>query len=149
MISNLKYKIRNPETDKEFLDYYRLRWKILRKPLGENIESIKDKFEEDSFHLIAITKDKKIVGVGRLHYTNIRSCQIRYMAVDDEYRGKRIGQNILSKLIKEGLKNKVEKIFLHSRREAVDFYRKNRFKLIKKSHLLFNKIQHYYMEFIF
>ena len=149
MFSNLKYKIRNPINDKEFSDYFQLRWKVLRKPLGKNMESIKDEFEKDSFHLIAITKDNKIIGVGRFHYTDYNSCQIRYMAVDSKYRGNRIGRNILSELIKEGLKNKVEKIFLHAREETLYFYGRNKFRLIKKSHLLFNKIQHYYMEFIF
>ena len=149
MISKLQYKIRSPQNDKEFSDYFKLRWEVLRKPFGETLESIKDECEKDSFHLIAITKDKKILGIGRLHYTDQNSCQIRYMAVDHIYRGNRIGQNILLELIKEGLKNKVEKIFLHAREESLDFYGKNKFRLIKKSHLIFNKIQHYYMEFIF
>ena len=149
MISELQYKIRSPQNDKEFSDYFKLRWNVLRKPLGGTLESTKDEFEKDSFHIIAITKDKKILGVGRLHYTNQNSCQIRFMAVDSKFRGNKIGQNILLELIKEGIKNKVEKIFLHAREESLDFYGKNKFRLIKKSHLLFNKVQHYYMEFIF
>tara|TARA_B100000029_G_scaffold341048_1_gene333319 strand:+ start:517 stop:966 length:450 start_codon:yes stop_codon:yes gene_type:complete len=147
--NNLNYKIRNPENDIEFSEYFKLRWKILRKPLGKSIESIKDEFENDSFHLIAIMPDKRIIGVGRLHYAGQNSCQIRYMAVDDKFRGNGIGQSILLELIKEGLKNNVENIFLHAREEALEFYGKNKFKIVKKSHLLFNKIQHYYMEFIF
>ena len=148
MINNLNYKVRNPKNDQEYLDYFKLRWEVLRKPFGQTLESIKDEFEKDSFHLIAITKNNEVIGVGRLHYTEQSACQIRYMAVDSKYRGHKIGQHILSELIKEGLKNKVEKIFLHAREEALDFYGKNKFRLIKKSHLLFNKVQHYYMEFI-
>ena len=51
----------------------------------------------------------------------------------------------------EGIRNKAKskgkkKVILHSRENTVDFYKKNGFSLIKKSHIIFNSIQHYLME---
>ena len=148
MSNNIKYCIRVPETKIELDSYYRLRWEILRKPLGQSINSTKDEFEKDSYHLIAITNKKIIIGVARLHKVDQNTAQIRYMAIDKKFRGNGIGTKILLTLISKASKDKIKKIFLHSREEAVSFYKKNNFKLIKKSHLLFNTIQHYYMEFI-
>ena len=44
--------VKKPETLQEFEEYYSLRWKILRKPLGESMGSEKDNLENDSFHLM-------------------------------------------------------------------------------------------------
>ena len=90
--------------------------------------------------------NQKVVGVGRIHKVNDENSQIRYMATDSKYRGFGIGSLILSKLIDIAILNKQKKVILHSRENAIEFYKKNDFILIKKSHLLFNKIQHYLME---
>ena len=87
MSNNIKYCIRVPETKIELDSYYRLRWEILRKPLGQSINSTKDEFEKDSYHLIAITNEKKIIGVGRLHNVDQNTAQIRYMAINKKFRG--------------------------------------------------------------
>ena len=148
MSNNIKYCIRVPETKIELDSYYRLRWEILRKPLGKSMDSTKDEFEKNSYHLIAITNKKIIIGVGRLHNINQKLAQIKYMAINKKFRGNGIGKKILLMLIRKASKDKITKIFLHSREEAISFYEKNNFKLIMKSHLLFNTIQHYYMEII-
>ena len=137
MNKHIEYYIRIPENKMELDSYYRLRWEILRKPLGQSINSTKDEFEKDSYHLIAVTDKKKIIGVGRLHNADKNTAQIRYMAINKKFRGNGIGTKILLMLKNKASKDKIKKIFLHSREEAVSFYKKNDFKLIKKSHLLF------------
>ena len=140
------YLIRSPKNKKEFDAYYMLRWEVLRKPLGGSLESTKDEFESKSYHVIAITSKGEILGVGRLHDINNESCQIRYMAIKDKYRNLGIGRGIVINLIEQAQKENKKKIILHSRENSVNFYKKNGFIHISKSHLLFNKIQHYLMQ---
>ncbi len=53
-------EFRAPLNSKEFKEYDLFRWKILRKPIGKEIDSLKDQYEESSFHLIGI-KDEIII----------------------------------------------------------------------------------------
>ena len=141
-----KYSIHPPKTKSEFSEYYKLRWEILRKPLGQSIKECQDELENISHHVIAININHKVIGAGRIHYINSNVAQIRYMAVDIKYRGNNAGSRILKYLIDKALSDNISKIFLHARENSIDFYIKNDFKIIKKSHLLLNKIQHYLME---
>ena len=87
MNNHIEYYIRIPENKMELDSYYRLRWEILRKPFGKSINCTKDEFEKDSYHLIAITNKKIIIGVGRLHNVDQNTAQIRYMAINKKFRG--------------------------------------------------------------
>ncbi len=91
---------RTPSDSKEFQEYDLFRWKILRKPIGKSIESLKDGYEDSSFHLIGV-KNKKIVSCGRLHFNSENEAQIRYMAVEEGLQGNGIGEKILFLLEKK------------------------------------------------
>ena len=54
--------IREPKTKEEFDSYHNLIWKLLRKPWNQPKGSEIDDLEDESFHFIAICKNK-IVGV--------------------------------------------------------------------------------------
>ena len=103
-------EFRTPLNLKEFKEYDLFRWKILRKPIGKEIDSLKDQYEESSFHLICI-KDEIIIGCGRLHFNNKDEAQIRYMAVEERYQGKGIGKKILELLEKNAKKIMLRKLF--------------------------------------
>ena len=145
-IKSKSYLIRSPKNKKEFDAYYMLRWEVLRKPLGGSLESTKDEFESNSYHVIAIASKGEILGVGRLHDINNESCQIRYMAIKSRYRNFGIGKSIIINLINKAQKKSKKNIILHSREHTISFYKKNGFVLIKKTHLLLDKIQHYLMQ---
>ena len=144
--NSFEYEIRSPETNKEWNDYYFLRWKILRSDFSEDVDSAKDDLENKSYHISVILSNEKIVGVGRLHDVDDRISQIRYMAVNEDYRGHDLGKKILSKLMQYAKDNDKKYIILHARENAVKFYKNNGFELIKKTHLLFGEIQHYLMK---
>ena len=114
-------EFRTPLNSKEFKEYDLFRWKILRKPIGKEIDSLKDQYEESSFHLIGI-KDEIIIGCGRLHFNNKDEAQIRYMAVEELHQGKGIGKKILELLEKNAKKNNAKKIILNARDHALNFY---------------------------
>ncbi len=59
-----------------------------------------------------------------------RTCAIRYLAVDDNFRGFGIGQTLVQACINHAKKDKKEKIFLHtldSMKEATKIYEKEGF----------------------
>jgi hypothetical protein len=43
-------EIRSPETVEEFMQYYELRWRLLRKPWNQPKGSEKDEKEDEAFH---------------------------------------------------------------------------------------------------
>jgi len=141
--------IKSPKTKEEYNAYFKFRWETLRKPLGKPEGTEKDDLELVSEHIMLVNELNSILGVGRIHFVfnnSYKKAQIRYMSIDEKIQKQGYGTKILLELEKIAINNKVSNIFLHAREEAVNFYKKNNYKKIKKSHLLFNKIQHWLME---
>ena len=127
-------EFRSPYSPDEFKEYDLFRWKILRKPLGksiESLESLKDSFEENSFHLIAI-KDSKIIACGRLHFNSKIEAQIRYMAVEEHLQGQGIGKKILEILENKAKENNVNQVVLNARDHVIKFYKNSGYKILEK-----------------
>ena len=141
--------IKSPKTKKEYSAYFQFRWENLRKPLGKLEGSEKDELELTSQHIMLINDLKHVMGVGRIHFifNNLyKKAQIRYMAIDKKIQKQGYGSKILLELEQIAKNNNISDIFLHARSDAVNFYIKNNYKKIKKSHLLFDQIQHWLME---
>ena len=51
-MNNIIFK--TPSSSEEFKEYDLFRWEILRKPIGKSIESLKDEYEDSSYHLIGV-----------------------------------------------------------------------------------------------
>lgn len=136
---------KTPTNQKEFKEYDLFRWKILRKPIGKNISSLKDKFEKSAFHLIGI-KEEEIVACGRLHFNNKDEAQVRYMAVAQNLQGIGIGKEVLRLLEKNAKKNNAKKIVLNARDHAIDFYKVSGYKIVKKYYGSDTDIPHTTME---
>ena len=47
-MNNLEFRV--PKNEDEFNEYDLFRWRLLRKPIGKTIESLKDEYEDNSFH---------------------------------------------------------------------------------------------------
>ena len=144
--NSLEYAIRTPESEKEWDDYYFLRWKILRSDFSDDIDSAKDELENQSYHVAVIHSNENVIGVGRLHDVDEQTSQIRYMAVNENFRGHNFGTKILLNLMQHAKDKGKKHIILHARENVVKFYENNGFELLEKSHLLFGKIQHYLMK---
>ena len=136
--------IREPKTSKEWEQYYYLRWQILRAPLNLAKGSEKDDLEDSAIHR-AIFDKEKVVGVGRLHFIDKDTAQIRYMAVLKKSRGKGLGRMLVEEFNQISKENKIFKIFLYAREHVIEFYKKLGFEIIKKAHR-FENIQHFLME---
>ena len=137
--------IKQPETEKEFEDYYDLRWRVLRKPWNQPRDSEKDELENESFHIMACGENDNVIAVGRLHFINETEAQIRYMAVEPEHTNQGIGTLILNALEEISRQGYRTTIILDARELSVNFYEKQGYNIVKKSHVLFDSIQHYEM----
>ncbi len=136
-------RISQPE-EKDMDQYFELRWRILRKPWNQPRGSEIDEMDDRAIHLAAYDGDR-IVAVARLHFNSEEEAQIRYMAVDERYRNKGIGSEMLKELERIAREKGAKYIVLEARENAVNFYLKNGYVIVKKSFLLFDSIQHYRM----
>ncbi|MCD6542080.1 MAG: GNAT family N-acetyltransferase [Thermoplasmata archaeon] len=130
--------------EKDMDQYFELRWRVLRKPWNQPRGSEIDEMDDRAIHLAAYDGDR-IVAVARLHFNSEEEAQIRYMAVDERYRNRGIGSEMLKELERVAREKGAKYIVLEARENAVNFYLKNGYVIVKKSFLLFDSIQHYRM----
>ena len=136
-------RISQPE-EKDMEQYFELRWRVLRKPWNQPRGSEIDEMDDRAIHLAAYDGDR-IVAVARLHFNSEEEAQIRYMAVDERYRNRGMGSEMLKELERVAREKGAKYIVLEARENAVNFYLKNGYVIVKKSFLLFDSIQHYRM----
>jgi len=139
-------EIRAPKTDSEFEAYFELRWRILRAPWGEARGTEVDELEDTATHVAAFDEATRLVGVGRLQRAGGALGQVRYMAVDPEFRSCGVGQAMLLELELLAKRQGLTSIVLDAREPAVRFYLKNGYKVTGDSYLLFGEIPHSKME---
>jgi ribosomal protein S18 acetylase RimI-like enzyme len=145
----VSFAIKQPETGEEFKRYYQLRWEILRAPWNQAKGSEVDDIEDQCVHVMAIetsSNDKyTVIGVARLQYNSDNEAQIRYMAVASEHQRKGIGRALVNTLEQFAQNSSCNKMILDAREPAIGFYYKLGYKIVEKSYLLFDEIQHYQM----
>ena len=137
-------KIITPKTKLEIKIYYQIRFEELRKPWNQPIGSEKDSIENECIHRM-LKMDDDFIGVARLQYNGKYQAQIRYMAVKKEYQGHGFGRMLIADLEKIAKDDGINEIILQSREIAIKFYENLNYKIEKKTHLLFNDIQHFLM----
>ena len=135
-------EIRAPKTDEEFEAYYELRWRILRKPWGEARGTEVDELEDSTTHIAAFDEARRLIGVGRLQPVEGALGQVRYMAVEREWRSQGVGQAMIAELERLAKRQGMTAIVLDSREPAIGFYLQNGYEVIGSSYLLFGEIPH-------
>jgi predicted GNAT family N-acyltransferase len=116
------YSIKSPENKEEWDSYLLFRWEILRKPLGMSKDSLADSIEDESFHLMGIDEEKNVIASGRVHFNSENEAQIRYMAVDKNFKRKGIGTEIVKELENYALSKGIVSMILNARENAISFY---------------------------
>ena len=116
------YSIKSPENKEEWDNYLMFRWKILRKPLGMSKDSLADSIEDKSFHLMGIDDEEKVIASGRVHFNCENEAQIRYMAVDDSFKRKGVGTEIVKELENYAQSKGAIIMILNARENAIIFY---------------------------
>ena len=139
-------KVISPSNNSDFDEYYYFRWEYLRKDLSQKLGTERDDAENISIHRMIKNNNEEIIGVGRLHKISSDIYQVRYFAVHKDYRRIGLGIYLMKDLEGIAIKDKANYIILNARENALDFYEKLNYKVIKKTNLLFGKIQHYEMK---
>ena len=137
--------ITHPETPEEFEKYYDLRWRILRAPWDQPKGSEKDDKEETAMHvMVCEAKEFQLESVGFILIATMKH-KYRYMAVEENHRGKGIGALVLEELETRAKGKGAKYIILNARDTAIKFYEKHGYKIVKQAHTLFGSIPHYEM----
>lgn len=137
---------RSPATAADWESYYNLRWRVLRAHWGQERGSERDPQDSDAFHQMICHPDGKALAAGRLHLNSASEAQVRYMAVDEQFQGKKLGSAILQALETEAFRLQATKIVLNSRDAAVPFYEKHGYRRVAEAPSLFGTIRHLRME---
>jgi len=138
-------EIRTPKNEQEWNAYYDLRYRILRQPLGQAIGSERNEGDTTGIHF-ALYEEHVVKAIARLDLQEKQVAQVRFVAVETDVQGKGFGKKIMLATEKEALNKGCKLLILHARENALPFYEGLGYKLIEKSYLLFDQIQHFYME---
>ncbi|MBX7093375.1 MAG: GNAT family N-acetyltransferase [Flavobacteriales bacterium] len=138
-------RIIQPSTVHEMEQYYDLRWKTLREPWGQVRGTEKDNMEDSSIHFMALEGEIPL-GVCRLQFNDESIAQVRFMGVSALAREKGVGRKLLEEAEKTAAAQGRKKMILQARDYAVPFYEKCNYRIVEKTFLLWDSIQHYLME---
>jgi len=138
--------VRPPQTEEEFERYRDLRWRILRAPWNQPRITEQDDLDSDDFPIMVCDVDGIPIGVGRAHFISESEAQIRSISVEEEWSGKGIGSMVLKELEKIVIEKGARRIIIHSRSNAVEFYKKHGYQVVEQSYTLFGVIHHFLME---
>jgi GNAT superfamily N-acetyltransferase len=141
----MEIEIRSPKTELEWVNYYDLRYRILRQPWNQPIGSEKNEGDSTGIHL-ALFESGIIKAVARLDISGEKVSQVRFVAVEEACQGKGLGKLVMNEVEKIAISRGDTLLILHAREVALPFYKKQGYQLIEKSHLLFDKIQHFLMQ---
>jgi predicted GNAT family N-acyltransferase len=143
-LSETTVETRSPESPEEWECYYALRWRILRAPWQTDGPD-RDETDAGSTHRMVCKPDGVVVAVGRLHQVDDTTAQIRFMAVDQAEQRRGYGSLLLGSLEQAAADMLLGTVILQAREDAVPFYEHHGYKVVEKTFLLFNEIQHYLM----
>lgn len=138
-------EIRSPKTDTEWLQYYDLRYRVLRKPLNQPLGSEKNEGDKTGKHF-ALYENKVLKAIARLDISEPKVAQVRFVAVETDTQGKGFGKMIMEATEQKAKSDGNDKMILHARDYAVKFYEKLDYTLVGESYKLFDILQHYLME---
>ena len=138
-------RVTEPVSPSDFEKIFDLRYRILRAPWNQPKGSESDTDESKCVHAMIADEQGECIATGRLQFNSPEEAQIRYMAVDERFRGMRLGKQILEFLEAKALERSCRVITLQARDNALDFYTAMGYSVAEQTFLLFGTIQHYRM----
>ena len=135
-------ELRPPSLPSELDSYFRFRWEQLRAPWGQPLGSERDEFDDGARHLMAWIASGEVVGVGRIHFPDPETAQIRFMATALAFRGRGIGTAIVRRLEQAAEEHGARSILLNAREPSVPFYAGLGYSICGGGPTLFGSIAH-------
>ena len=122
-----KFIIRAPKTVEEFEEYYNLRHKMLREPLGleKGTEKARPMINElAGIHVCAFTPDEsKIIGAA-MGFLTKDYAKVYALCVLEEYQKLGLGRVLMNVLETKMKKRGVKSLYLNARSDTENFYKK-------------------------
>lgn len=115
--------IRPVANENELSQMFYVRWLVLRKPLGMELGTEQDRYENGSFQLVAVFGDR-IIGSARLRKESEILGIISFVTVLPEFRDRGVGTKLIEKLIEKAQQENLQILKLKSRITAINFYKK-------------------------
>jgi GNAT superfamily N-acetyltransferase len=137
--------IKSPQTEQEWEAYYDLRFRVLREPLGKERGSERNEGDAGGIHF-ALYDEGTLQAIARLDRVDDTTCQVRFVAVENQLQGKGLGKRIMEAVEQRGAQEGYRKLILHARDYALPFYEKLGYRLIGPSYKLFDVLQHFEMD---
>lgn len=138
-------KIRAPQTEREWADYFELRWRVLRAPWNKPRGSERDELEQLSTHFAAFAGDQ-LIGVIRLHAVDKETGQMRYLAVLPRFQNRGIGAALLTEVESACLAAGLHRLIMNARNPQVPWYLKKGYRWVEPAHTLYGRIPHSRLE---
>lgn len=138
-------EIRTPQSEQEWAQYYDLRFRILREPLGKPRGSERNDGDATGQHF-ALFENTQIIAIARLELLSDKEAQVRFVAVETNLQGKGLGKKIMQAVEQACQEQQIERLVLHARDYAVLFYQQLGYTLLGPSYKLFDVLQHFEME---
>ena len=135
------YRVVTPQTAAELDAYYQLRWELLRKPFNLPVGSERDEYDTVAIHRMMLAPDGTPIAIGRL-FIGGDEAQIRFMALRPEFRGQGLGARMVEDLEQLARDEKVKRLVMNARQEAVEFYRRCGFLEVGEGPVSFGRIPH-------
>jgi N-acetylglutamate synthase-like GNAT family acetyltransferase len=106
-----------------------LRYEILRKPLGltYTVEQLAE--EWDDFHLVAYDADYQMIGYLNFRILDENTLKMRQVAIAENVQNHGVGTALVHFSENFAKGKGYEKIILHARETAIDFYLKNKYRI--------------------
>jgi ribosomal protein S18 acetylase RimI-like enzyme len=129
---------------KEYNQMVKLRYEIMRKPLGLSFSDEELKKEKDDILIGAFDEDD-IIGCCILSKIDSQRARLRQMAVQKNNQGMGIGESMMAFAENIARDKGYKVIMMHARDTAIGFYEKYGYK-IKGNEFLELNIKHHIME---
>lgn len=118
----MEIKIIEPFTV-EYDQMVQVRIQSLLEPIGVPSSYIQPEKEKDDIFIVAFLNGK-IIGCCVLTHVNVKTVQLRQMAVLEEYRGRKIGNAIIEFAEKTAREKGYSILMMHARDPVREFYKK-------------------------
>lgn len=138
---------RTPANSVDWHALYDLRYRVLLQPLGRvRCGEERCNGDADGVH-VCVWDNGLLRGCARVDKIDKDVSQIRYVAVEECVQREGYGSAVMRKAEDVVRARGDRKIILHARVTCVDFYqRKFHYRIVEKSYVLFDKLQHFLME---
>jgi predicted GNAT family N-acyltransferase len=102
--------------------------------------------DDSAFYLLLLDSARKPLACRRLHFNARNEAQVRFMAVDENARGRGYGSRILEGLEVEATRRGAQNVVLNARDNITEFYPKYDYAVVGEAETLFGAIRHLRME---